>query len=128
MQKVPTVDFRETRPPRLSTDVSVEDPTMKIERLTFFGWVWEPYHSLRVTGASKDDKSGIYLRLWAFGGDTIEMEIARFAISKFLLQCRRRRFYLEYIRWLKNQDRIEYDINVADLYDDLMRVMHSSWR
>ena len=55
----------------------MEDPTMKIERLTFFGWVWEPYHSLRVTEASKDDKAGIYLSLWEFGGETTETEICK---------------------------------------------------
>ena len=34
---------------------------------------------------------------------------------------------MEAIRWLKNQYPIEYDINVADLYDTLTRAMHYSW-
>ena len=46
VQKYPPVDIRETRPPWLSTDGSVENPTMQIEHITFFGWVWEYYHSL----------------------------------------------------------------------------------
>ena len=65
-QKPPPLNFRETRPPWLSTPGSVEDPTMQIERLTFSGWLWETYHSLRVTGSSRDDKAGINIILWAF--------------------------------------------------------------
>ena len=34
---------------------------------------------------------------------------------------------MEAIRWFKNKDPIEYDINVATLYDALTRSMHSSW-
>ena len=56
------------------------------------------------------------------------MEISRFAIRKFLLQCWKQRLYLETIRWLKNQDPIEYDINVAAFYDALTQAMHSSWK
>ena len=55
------------------------------------------------------------------------MEIIRFAIRKFPLQCWEKRLYLETIRWLKNQDPIEYDINVAAFYDALTQAMHSSW-
>ena len=53
---------------------------MKIEHIVFFGLVWEPYHSLEVSGYSKYDKAGIDLGLWEFGGNTAEMEIARFTV------------------------------------------------
>ena len=55
------------------------------------------------------------------------MEIEMFSIGKFLLQCWKRRLYLEAIRWLKIKDPIEYNTNVADLYDDLTRAMQFSW-
>ena len=58
---------------------------MQIGRLAFFGWVWEPYQSLRVAGDSKDDKERIDLSLWEFGDDTAEMEISRFTIINLLL-------------------------------------------
>ena len=91
------------------------------------GWVWEPYHSLWVTGAYKDDKAEIDLSLWVFGGDITEMEIEGFSIRNFLLRCWKRRLYLEAICWSKNQDPIEYNINVVALYDALTRAMHYSW-
>ena len=72
-----------------------------------------------MTESSKDDKASIDISLWAFGGDTAEMEISRFTIINFLLRCLKRRLYLEVIHWLKNQDPIDYDINVAALYDNL---------
>ena len=92
---------------------------MKIELPAFFVWVWEPYHSLRVTGDSKDDKVEIYISLWDFGGDTAEMEIARFTIKNFLLRCSKRQLYLGDIHWLKNQYTIDYGINMSTLYDTL---------
>ena len=70
MQKGPPVYFRKTRPPWLSTTGSAEDPTIQIERLAFFGWLWEPYHSPRLTLSSKYDKAVIDLSLGEFGGDT----------------------------------------------------------
>ena len=89
--------------------------------------VWEPCHSLQVTVDSKDDKAGIDLSLWAFVGETAEMEIAIFTVRNFLLQCWKRRLYLEAIHWLKNQYPIDYGINVAALYDALMRAVNYSW-
>ena len=77
VQKYPPVDFRGNQPPWLSNAGSVEDPTMQIEHLAFFGYVWEPYHSLRVNGASRDYKTGIDISLWEFGVDTTEMEICK---------------------------------------------------
>ena len=74
---------------------------MKIERLAFFGWLWEPYHSLRLTGSYKDDKSGIDIIRWKFGGNTAQMEIEIFAIRIILLQCWKRRLYLKAIFLLK---------------------------
>ena len=56
------------------------------------------------------------------------MEIENFSIGKFLLQCWKQRLYLEAIRWLKIKDPIEYNINVADLYDDLKQDMQFYWR
>ena len=50
----------------------------------------------------------------------------KISIRNFLLRCWKRRLYLEAIRWLKNQDPIEYDIKVAALYDALTQAMHSS--
>ena len=83
MKKDPPVHFHKNLPPWLCTSGSVEESTIQIERLTFFGWVWESYHSLRVTGASRDDKTGINRRIWGFGGDTTEMEISSFLIKKW---------------------------------------------
>ena len=40
--------------------------------------------------------------------------------------CFKRRLYMDSIRWLKNQDRIEYNINVAAFYDAFTQAMHSS--
>ena len=89
---------------------------MQIERLAFFRYVCETYHSLRVTGTSKYYKTGTDLSLWSFGGDTTEMDISIFSIIKFIHLCWKQRLYLKAICWLKNQDTIEYDINVAALY------------
>ena len=64
MKKDPPVDFCDTRTPWLSTSGSVEDPNIKIDRLVFFVWVWEPYYSVQVTGYHKDDKEGIDISIW----------------------------------------------------------------
>ena len=85
MKKSPHVDLDKTQPTWLITSRYVEYTTMQIERLDFFGWVWGYYYSLRVTRDSKENKAGIDLILWAFGGDTNETEIERFSIGKFLL-------------------------------------------
>ena len=68
----------------------MEDPTIQIERIEFFGWVWEPYHSLIVTGSSRDDKAGIDITISAFGDDTTEMEICKicyYKVSTLMLEA-----------------------------------------
>ena len=57
----------------------------------------------------------------------LKRKFARFDIRNFLLRCWKRRLYLEAICWSKNQDPIEYNINVVALYDALTRAMHYSW-
>ena len=42
VQNPPTLYFRDSCPPWLSTAGSTEYPTMKIEGLAFFSWLWEP--------------------------------------------------------------------------------------
>ena len=56
------------------------------------------------------------------------MKITKVSIIKSLLRYWKRRLYLEAIFWLKNKYPIEYNINVAVLYDALKQAMHSSWR
>jgi hypothetical protein len=65
IRHVPPIDFRVTRPPWLRVEGSANNPANQIERLAFFGWVWEPYHDMHVSSATKDDNDGIDKRQWA---------------------------------------------------------------
>jgi hypothetical protein len=73
IQHAPPSDFRETRPLWHSVAGSINDPVQQIERLAYFGWVWETHHSANVSIATKVDSAGIDLKHWAVSGDNPEM-------------------------------------------------------
>jgi hypothetical protein len=99
----------------------------KIERLAYFGWVWEPRQAGEVSTATKDDIAGIDFSLWDIGGESPKMETARQTIRKFLFSCWMRRFYLEAIKWLHTHGEGEYEVNRAAIYEAPTRAFHSSW-
>jgi hypothetical protein len=99
----------------------------QIERLAYFGWVWEPRQEVEVSTATKDDIAGIDLSLWVIGGESLKMETARQTIRKLLFRCWMRRLYLEAIKWLHTHGEGEYEVNRAAIYEALTRAFHSSW-
>ena len=76
------------------------------------GWVWEPYHSLWVTGAYKDDKAEIDLSLWVFGGDITEMEIEDFPLEIFSFDVGSD----DYIWKLSAGQKIKIQLNIISMW------------
>jgi hypothetical protein len=103
----------------MSTLKIVKDPIEKVERLTFFCWVWEPWKTENVSVATKSDKAQADLSLWEVGGMDPEMEQHLNVLRTFFLRCWRRRLYLEAMHWLKTAGHVTYSQNVEPLRDAL---------
>jgi hypothetical protein len=80
-------DLSRERVPWMSTLNIVKDPFEQVERLAFFGWVWEPGQTANVSMATKADKAQVDLSLWAVGGMDPEMEQHRNVLRTFFLRC-----------------------------------------
>jgi hypothetical protein len=65
----------------------VKDPLEQVERLAFFGWVWEPGQTGNVSAATKAVKAQVDLSLWAVRGMDPEMEQHRNFLRTFFLRC-----------------------------------------
>ena len=55
-----------------------------LERMVYFGWVWEPGDSGNVSTATKADEAEVDLSLWNVGGDGPGMEAARATLRGWL--------------------------------------------
>jgi hypothetical protein len=111
----------------MSTLKIVNEPLEQVERLTFFGWVWEPGQTANVSVATNADKAQVDLSLWAVGVMDPEKEQHRNVLRTFFLRCWRRRLYLEVMHWLKTAGRVTYSQNVEPLRDALERAMQANW-
>jgi hypothetical protein len=65
----------------------VKDPLEQVERLAFFGWVWEPGQTENVYVATKADKAQVDLSLCTVGGMDPEMDQYRNFLRTFFLRC-----------------------------------------
>jgi hypothetical protein len=100
---------------------------VQIERLSYFGWVWEPHQAANVSVPTKADKAELDLSLWAVGGDNVQMKEHRAAIFKLLFRCWMRRLYLEAVNWLNTKGLSNNEMNRAALNDALTHALNASW-
>jgi hypothetical protein len=107
----------------MSTLNIVKDPIEQVERLTLFGWVWEPGQTATVSVATKSDKAQVYLALSEVGEMDPETEQHQNVLRIFFLRCWRRRLYLEAMHWMKTSLRVTYYQNMEPLQDALERAM-----
>ena len=123
----PSPDWGRERPPWLG-DPHTPIPGTQIERLTYFGWVWEPHDSVTVTEAKRADGSAVDLSLWAVGGSGPGMEAARTVLRAWLHRVWFRRTYLAALRWLRSSAAASaFDRNCRALADALERLAWSTW-
>jgi hypothetical protein len=87
--KAPELDFRCIRPTWLSDSPKKLSAPEQVERLAYFGWVWEPSQA-EVSTTTKYDDEKVDLSLWAVGGNDNDLERARKKIRDFL-----------FIHWIK---------------------------
>jgi hypothetical protein len=127
VKREPQLDLRRSRPPWTSVAGRVANIENQIERLAYFGWVWEPRQAGEVSTATKDDIAGIDFSLWDIGGESRKMETARQTIRKLLFRCWIRRLYLEAIKCLHTHGEGEYEVNRAAINEALTHACHSSW-
>jgi hypothetical protein len=62
--KAPELNFRCIRPSWLSDSPEKLSSPEQLEKLAYFGWVWEPSQA-EVSTATKDDDAKFDLSLWA---------------------------------------------------------------
>lgn len=121
------VDWGRERAPWLG-ELNSRVPGTQLERLAYFGWVWEPGDAAAVTVAARADGSGVDLSLWAVGGAAPHMEQARQTLRAWLHRTWMRRLYLEATRWLSTPEAApEFVHNRAAIMDCLERALWSSW-
>jgi hypothetical protein len=116
---MPVEIFSCKRVPWMITLKIVKDPLEQVERLTFFGWIWEPGQTANVSVATKADKAQVDLSLWEVRVMDPKMEQHEKFLQTFFLRCWRRHLYLEAMHWLKTAGRVTYSQNVEPLRDAL---------
>ena len=102
-----------------------------IERLVYFGWVWEPGDSVNVSTATKADDAEVNLGLWNVGGDGPGMERARSILRDWLHSRWRRATTRDAVRWLHNQGVVDgheqWQRNRDAIADCVTRAANSTW-
>jgi hypothetical protein len=104
-----------------------------IERMAYFGWVWEPGDAVNVSTATKADEADVNLSLWNVGGDGPGMEHARSVLRTWLHSRWRRRLTTEASSWLrKHHDDVDFDEqewqrNRVAVADCISRAANSTW-
>ena len=101
-----------------------------LERMVYFGWVWEPQDvaDKGVTVATKSDDAEVDLKLWAVGGDGAELEQARAVLRVFLLRRWSRSLCREACRWLRGRDSLpSYQVDREAIVDCVTRCSNSTW-
>jgi hypothetical protein len=98
-----------------------------LERMAYFGWVWEPEDADTVV-ATRSDDAEVDLSLWAVGGDGDGMERHRENLRKFLFKYFLRRTCREAREWLHSADaKDEFEINREAVRDCVQRLANSTW-
>ena len=75
-EEIKNVDWGRYRAPWLGESETSESTT-PLERLLYFGWVWDPKETLNIAVACRRDDAEVDLQLWAIGGNAEGMEAAR---------------------------------------------------
>ena len=85
-------DWGRMRAPWLGRAAEASLGQTDLERMVYFGWVWERQDAAdsRILNACKNDDAELDLSLWAVGGDEANMERARDGLRAFLLRVRKR--------------------------------------
>jgi hypothetical protein len=123
------VDWSRERPPWLG-DLSATIPGTNLERLAYFGWIWDYTDSVKVTVARKADGASFDTAIWAVGGNAAGMEAAREALRDGLHVLWRRNLRKEGLAWLaKNacDDPAEDEANRLSMVDCITRLTNSDW-
>lgn len=98
-----------------------------LQRMEYFGLVWETRNTV-VAGAAKADDATVDVSLWAVGGDGPGMEEARAMLRKTFFRRWRRRLVLEAARWLQSEEAAEeYAENQEAICDCIRRCANSTW-
>jgi hypothetical protein len=96
-------DWARIRSPFVGVPGSEAIPDSPVERLAYFGWVWEPGDALNVSTATKANDAEANLALWNVGGDGPGMEHARSTLRNWLHLRWWRAMTSEATCWLRNQ-------------------------
>jgi hypothetical protein len=102
-----------------------------MERMAYFGWVWEPGDSLNVSTATKADEAEVDLSLWNVGRDGPGMEAARAVIRNWLHSKWRRSITAEAAQWIRAQGVVggneQLSRNRDAIVDCITRAANSTW-
>ena len=124
------IDWGRVRAPWLGRADEVCLGQTNLERMVYFGWVWEPQDTTdnNVTVATKSDDAEVDLTLWAVGGEGEELERARAVLRVFLLRVWKRTLCKEALRCLRGQVATDHYLRDRDgVVDCLTRCSNSSW-
>jgi hypothetical protein len=123
------VDWSREGPPWLG-DLSATIPGTNLERLAYFGWIWDHTDSIKVTVAKKADGASFNTAIWAVGGDAAGLEKAREAIREGLHVKWHRNLRKEGVTWLAKHaygDPSQDEANRLAMVDCLTRLTNSDW-
>jgi hypothetical protein len=103
-----------------------------VERLAYFGWIWEPGNAVNVSTAIKANEAEVNLALWNVGGDGPGMEHACSTLGNWLHSRWRRAMTLEASCWLRNQEGVavgheQWQRNRDAIADYITHVANLMW-
>jgi hypothetical protein len=120
----------------LQTKIQDEVGDTGLFRLSYFRWVWEPASEGEVMVATKVDDTGIYISLWAVGGNASRMEEAKEVMWRAFHRVWYRRLSKEAAKYYcaKSEAMAKTCLGREDLIKDkeaiedcLMRSQRSTW-
>jgi hypothetical protein len=98
----------------------------QVDRLAYFGWVWEPSQT-EVSTATKDNDAQVDLSLWAVGGNGNDFERACKKIRHFLFIHWTKLLTHEALTWLSLQDSKTRDKDQVNIRECITRATNSKW-
>jgi hypothetical protein len=99
----------------------------ELERMAYFGWVWEAEDADTVV-ATRSDDAEVDLSLWSVGGEEEGMERHRESLRKFLFKYYLRRTCREAREWLRSDEaKAELSANREEIRDCVQRLANSTW-
>jgi hypothetical protein len=122
--KAPELDFRCIRPSWLSDFPKKLSAPEQVERLAYFGWVWEPS---QVSTATKDDDAKVYMSIWEVDSNNIDLERARKKIRDFLFIQWINFLTHEALTWFSLQGSKTRDKDQVDIRECITRAANSNW-